>query len=127
MRQFNSHMQTRWQGELWTRSLRKPGVLVQHPIYGHTSTGAKDLHQEWGDLMPNSAREWPYSGSTPSGKASVANPVNVKLWVERPVATGKMALAHMEGKRYQWDAQERYCMQGIKSPRLGHAGLEKPL
>lgn len=126
VRQFSNHMQNRWQGELWTRSLRKPGVFVQHPIFGQTCTGAKDLHQDWADLMPQSAREWPYSGSTPSGKASIANPINVKLWVERPVATGKMALEHMEGKRYRWDTKERSCMTDIRSARLGHAGLERP-
>jgi len=121
MRRYVPHMQPRWQGELWTRSLRKPGVLVQHPVFAHSSVGVQELHEEWGDLLPRSPREWPFSGSTSSGKAGVKTMYNAKRWVERPVATGKYSLDHMEGKRYTWDNSPRHCLEGVTSPRIRYS------
>mmetsp|Transcript_28391 Transcript_28391/g.51256 ORF Transcript_28391/g.51256 Transcript_28391/m.51256 type:complete len:247 (+) Transcript_28391:52-792(+) len=120
LRRYIPTMQPRWQGELWTRSLRKPGVLVQHPVFASSSVGVQELHEEWGDLLPNSPREWPFSGSTASGKAGMPNARNAKHWVERPVATGKYALDHMGGERYSWarDSRPRPCLDGVTTPRI---------
>eukprot|EP00435_Cladocopium_sp_Y103_P072806 s90_g41.t1 len=45
-----------WQGELWMRSLRKPGLFLQDPMFAESSIGAKELHEEWGDVLPMSRR-----------------------------------------------------------------------
>eukprot|EP00437_Effrenium_voratum_P010658 CAMPEP_0181429192 /NCGR_PEP_ID=MMETSP1110-20121109/17071_1 /TAXON_ID=174948 /ORGANISM="Symbiodinium sp., Strain CCMP421" /LENGTH=182 /DNA_ID=CAMNT_0023552449 /DNA_START=57 /DNA_END=602 /DNA_ORIENTATION=- len=99
VRQYSKHMQP-WQGELWARSLRKPGLMLQHPIFAESTVGAKALHEEWGDVPPSSPRNWPYSGFT-SARGSRRTP-DAKDWIERPVSTGKYALHHMDGSRYKW-------------------------
>lgn len=115
VRQYNKNPQN-WQVELWTRSLRKPGVLLQHPTFAAVSIGAKELHEQWGHVMPLSRRQWPFSGSTVPGRgpcgpeASEADP---KSWIERPVATGKYALDHMGGTRYKWNMTPRPCLKDV--------------
>jgi|ERR1712232_1018787 len=52
----------------------------------------------------------PYSGCTVYGKVALDRPKDSKDWVERPVAVGKYALDHMEGKRYKWHRRPRDCL-----------------
>mmetsp|Transcript_47226 Transcript_47226/g.85139 ORF Transcript_47226/g.85139 Transcript_47226/m.85139 type:complete len:255 (+) Transcript_47226:76-840(+) len=104
--------QPEWHGEVWTRSLRKPGVLLQHPAFAAHVTGLSQLHKDWRSYgMPLTAREWPYCGSTPSGRMAINRPHNDRHWVERPVATGKYALNHMDGARYLFDQTPRNCLR----------------
>lgn len=113
VRRYNENMQQTWQGELWTRSLRKPGVLMQHPTFAVCNIGAKELHDEWGHVVPNSTRQWPFSGSTVPSSSTLPAKVDMKRWIERPVSTGKYAVDHMRGTRYQWDTAPRPCLIGI--------------
>eukprot|EP00931_Biecheleriopsis_adriatica_P095889 TRINITY_DN69531_c0_g1_i1.p1 TRINITY_DN69531_c0_g1~~TRINITY_DN69531_c0_g1_i1.p1 ORF type:complete len:246 (+),score=17.31 TRINITY_DN69531_c0_g1_i1:75-740(+) len=113
-------VQPSWQNELWTRSLRKPGVLIQHPLFASGNSGVKELHEQWIDLLPSSPREWPYSGATASGKASMRPPADVKMWVERPVAAGKYSLNHLDGQRYEWNSSPRYCLTGLSTRRAAY-------
>lgn len=117
LRSYVPQMQPDWSAELWTRSLRKPGVLVQHPSCANHFTGLRDLHEDWLDVWPRSPREWPFSGSTASGRTALPLEHNPKRWVERPVATGKFALEHMDGKRYEWNTKPREVLQSVPSPR----------
>eukprot|EP00434_Breviolum_minutum_P022087 symbB.v1.2.019500.t1/scaffold1595.1/size109920/9 len=112
LRQASKDMQN-WQGELWSRSLRKPGLFLQDPIFAQSNISAKELHEEWGDVTPMSRREWPYSGSTISGSCALPASQNLTRWVERPVACGRYALKHMDGTRYQWDTKPRNCLLGL--------------
>ena len=109
VRQYNKNPQN-WQVELWTRSLRKPGVLLQHPTFAAVNIGAKELHEQWGHVMPLSRRQWPFSGSTVAGRSG---PADAKSWIERPVATGKYALDHMGGTRYKWNMSPRPCLADV--------------
>ncbi|CAJ1403749.1 unnamed protein product [Effrenium voratum] len=115
MRRYCNNMQD-WSGELWARSLRKPGVFLQHPTFADCNISAKELHEQWGDVLPVSARLWPYSGATSSGPSTLPSHVDMKDWVERPVAAGKYSLKHMHGHRYQWDATPRHCLIGLQKP-----------
>jgi hypothetical protein len=110
-RRFVPYMQPNWKGELWMRSLRKPGVLIQDPIYAEMGAGMKELHEEWRSCTPTISREVPFSGATASGRAALPSRHDVSSWVERPVATGKYALKHMEGKRYQFSNKPRFYEQ----------------
>lgn len=112
LRQASKEPQT-WQGEPWTRSLRKPGLFLQDPIFAESSIGAKELHEEWGNVTPMSRREWPYSGFTTSGSCALPSPREATKWVEKPVASGRYALQHMGGTRYQWDTKPRNCLLGL--------------
>ncbi|CAK9044556.1 unnamed protein product [Durusdinium trenchii] len=104
-----------WQGELWRRSLRRPGLPLKDPIFAETSIGAKELHEEWSDLSPAQPRQWPFSGATASGAAARASPRDPHRWVERPVACGKYSLQHFSGNRYAWDTS---TSQRLAAPRL---------
>lgn len=109
LRQYKGPMQN-WQVELWSRSLRKPGVLLQHPTFAACSIGAKELHEQWGHVMPKSRRQWPFSGSTIPGAGPRGD---MKSWIERPVASGKYALDHMKGTRYKWNTSPRPCLVDV--------------
>jgi len=117
-------------GELWTRSLRRPGLEIQDPTFQDAAQrGVREMHEEWQEprpmpafpsRRPHSARAGssqrgicrtgpavPYSGSTAIGEASLPRKHNVKDWIERPVATGTMSLTHHAGQRYTWDQKPR--------------------
>lgn len=116
-----------WTGELWIRSLRRPGVEIQDPQYHDVAQrGMREMHEEWqapGPMppsrrRPHSARggysltargngQVPYSGSTAIGKVALPRKHDMKNWVERPVATGKMALTHLAGQRYGFSQATR--------------------
>jgi len=122
---FHRHLtnpQPCWKGELWMRSLRKPGVLLQDPMYAQTGGGVKELHEEWRSCAPMTPRLVPYSGATASGRAAVPRQHDPNDWFLRPVATGKMSLDHMNGKRYQFSGQPRILSEQVKPP-VGPAGL----
>lgn len=113
--------QPNWNGELWIRSLRRPGVEIQDPAYHDVSQrGMRELHEEWQEppqspRRPQSARGMmrkpvPYGGSTAIGKAALPRRQDQEAWVERPVATGKMALKHFGGQRYAF-SQESRCLE----------------
>lgn len=108
-RQATSYHQGRWQNELWMRSLRKPGLLLQDPVFASPGAECKELHEEWRDCPPYTPRALAYSGATASGKVAIPNEKVPDRWVERPVAVGKYALDHMDGNRYKFD---------MKTPRL---------
>jgi len=116
--------QPNWNGELWIRSLRRPGIEIQDPSYHDVAPrGMRELHEEWQSARPHmpstprrphSARAGygprspiPYSGSTAIGKAALPRKHDMKNWVERPVATGTMSLTHHGGKRYTFNQQGR--------------------
>lgn len=117
--------QPNWTGELWIRSLRRPGMEIQDPAYHDVAQrGMRELHEEWQTprappspptRRPHSARAGyggrapvPYSGSTAIGKASLPRKHDMKNWVERPVATGIMSLTHHAGQRYTFSQEPRY-------------------
>eukprot|EP00931_Biecheleriopsis_adriatica_P049252 TRINITY_DN28488_c0_g1_i1.p1 TRINITY_DN28488_c0_g1~~TRINITY_DN28488_c0_g1_i1.p1 ORF type:complete len:263 (-),score=25.66 TRINITY_DN28488_c0_g1_i1:115-903(-) len=111
--------QPSWHSQLWGGSLRRDGLLLQHPSYANVTASVKDLHQQWNRFMPMSSREWPYSGSTASGRMTLPNPINPKNWVERPVASGKVSLEHLGGARYKWPDSEsspRHCLHHYEWP-----------
>jgi len=127
-----------WTGELWIRSLRRPGLEIQDPAYHDVAQrGMRELHEQWKDTAPrrphsaragsgrpHSARagsgngpstghpltnqKVPYGGSTAIGAMATPRRHNEKAWVERPVAVGKMALAHHGGQRYAFNQECRY-------------------
>lgn len=112
--------QPNWQGELWIRSLRRPGMDIQDPAYHDMGQrGLRDLHEEWQEPVrhtprrPQSARAGtsrrpaPYYGKTTFGKVAIPLPYNPKDWVERPVATGIMSLNHLQGQRYTFNQTPR--------------------
>lgn len=111
--------QPRWEGELWTRSLRRPGVQIQDPAFHDVAQrGMRELHEEWQAApMPNrpqSARidktrpKLPYGGSTTTGKVAIPRRHNQEAWIEKPVSTGKMALSHFQGQRYAFRQEPRH-------------------
>lgn len=107
-----------WTGELWVRSLRRPGVEIQDPAYHDVAQrGMRDLHEQWQvqtPRRPHSARAGgsrftrPYCGATATGKVALPRKHDSKDWVLRPVATGKMSMKHFEGKRYAFNQDPRY-------------------
>lgn len=104
-----------WQGELWIRSLRRPGLEIQDPAYHDVAQrGMRELHEEWqAPRRPMSARMGrarptvPYGGKTTTGQVALPRQNKPKAWVERPVATGKMALSHLNGQRYTFSQEPR--------------------
>jgi len=109
-----------WTGELWTRSLRRPGVEIQDAAYYDVAQrGMRELHEEWQEPAPSPRRPLsaragysprglvPYSGSTAIGRAALPRRYNPREWVERPVATGKMSLNHFDGQRYKFSQEGR--------------------
>lgn len=115
-RRTMENSQPHWTGELWTRSLRKPGMPIEDPFFANVggAGGARlrELHEEWQDREQRAERDFgqiaarvvPFCGATTSGKAAMPRDRDVSDWVERPVATGKFALNHMEGQRYLWES-----------------------
>jgi len=100
--------QQNWKHELWIRSLRKPGVLIQDPVYATPGAEIQQMHEEWRSCPPVSAGAVAYSGATVSGRVAIPREQNSQKWVERPVAAGKYALAHMDGNRYKFDNNPRF-------------------
>lgn len=104
-----------WQGELWIRSLRRPGVEIQDPAFHDVGQrGMREIHEEWQTpRRPMSARMGrgrpavPYGGKTTTGSAALPRQNRPKEWVERPVAAGKMALSHLNGQRYTFSQEPR--------------------
>jgi len=113
--------QPNWTGELWIRSLRRPGMEIQDPAYHDVAQrGMRELHEEWqgrpAPRRPQSARarpsrvKVPYGGSTAVGEVALPRKHDVKDWVERPVSTGKMSLKHFGGQRYTFNQEPRYLV-----------------
>jgi len=114
--------QPNWNGELWIRSLRRDGIQIQDPSYHDMAQrGVRELQEEWQApcarpqlRRPHSARagysrqQVPYGGSTSGPKVALRHRHDVKDWIERPVATGKMSLKHMNGQRYVMSQEPRY-------------------
>mmetsp|Transcript_26811 Transcript_26811/g.77503 ORF Transcript_26811/g.77503 Transcript_26811/m.77503 type:complete len:328 (+) Transcript_26811:144-1127(+) len=103
-RRTTGYEQGNWRNELWLRSLRKDGLPLHERVF--STTGPADLrrlHQEWSEAPPSSPLRLPFSGATASGRAALPREASPDEWVERPVATGKYALHHMDGQRYQFD------------------------
>lgn len=107
--------QKAWGGTLWTRSLREGGVDLEDPMYSNMGGNIKTMREEWQRV--DDGKNVPYSGSTTTGKAAMTGPPNTKRWVERPVSTGKYALNHMEGMRYQWNDKPRPCLTNVVDAR----------
>jgi len=115
--------QPNWTGELWTRSLRRPGMEIQDPAYHDVGQrGIREIQEEWqaprpqpkrpqsareGNSFARSAMRAPYGGSTATGKVALPRRHNMQAWVERPVATGKMSLKHHHGARYTFSQEPR--------------------
>jgi len=116
-RQTTDYSQGNWKNELWMRSLRKPGLLLQDPVYATPGAEIKEMHEEWRSCPPVSPRSVPYCGSTASGRAALPNENDPSKWVERPVATGKYALDHMDGGRYKFDNTPRFYQDQARDPR----------
>lgn len=128
--------QPNWTGELWIRSLRRPGMEIQDPSFHDVAQrGMRELHEEWqGTQRPQSPRRpqsaragssrppVPYGGSTTVGKVAIPRKHNMQAWVERPVSTGKMSLKHFGGQRYTFSQEPRFInweeyVQTINSAR----------
>lgn len=114
-----------WGGTMWVGSLRERGVPIQDPIYSSHGGNVKELCEEWqqpvGDDFGSTRHcAWsgdpsvPYSGSTCYGKVALSRQRDSKRWVDRPVAHGKYALDHMEGKRYVWSGKPRDVLYQTK-------------
>lgn len=100
--------QPNWEGELWMRSLRRPGVELQDAVHAFSPAGILTMHQEWcTDPPPPWIDVVPYGGMTSSSKVAVRQPSHKDEWVERPVSTGKLGLDHFHGQRYRFDAKDR--------------------
>mmetsp|Transcript_113487 Transcript_113487/g.317016 ORF Transcript_113487/g.317016 Transcript_113487/m.317016 type:complete len:282 (-) Transcript_113487:57-902(-) len=113
--QTTDYSQGSWKNELWMRSLRQPGLLIQDPLYAGNGATLKDMHEEWRECPPVSPRCVPYCGGTSSGPVVVKSDAPMVEWVERPVSTGRYALAHMDGGRYKFDGTPRFYMD-VRSP-----------
>lgn len=109
--------QNKWHNELWMRSLRKVGVIIQDPVYATPGADVQQLHEEWRGCPLVSARTVAYSGATVSGRAAMEREINPSNWVERPVATGKYALTHFDGQRYKFNGQPRFYEEQGKEVR----------
>lgn len=124
LRRYMEQAQENWKNELWMRSLRKPGVFMNDPVYSAMGGPIKDLHEEWADVVPIDRAAVPYSGSTASGHMAIPRQKDDRKWVERPVAHGKMAVDHMGGIRYRWDHNPRF--HDLPAPCPLPAGEEPP-
>lgn len=118
-----------WGGSLWVGSLRGRGVPLEDPVYSQHGGNINELCQEWRRSTPDDdygyskhqawggAPSIPYSGSTITGKVALPNGKDASRWVERPVAAGKYALDHMDGKRYGWDQKPRECLTELPNEK----------
>lgn len=118
-RQSTEYNQGHWQNELWLRSLRKPGLLLQDPVYASPGGELQEMNEEWRGCPPVSPRSVPFCGATASGRAALPNEKVPERWVERPVATGKYALTHMDGGRYKFDAKNPRFHDDEAHPQYG--------
>lgn len=107
IRQTTPCQQENWKNELWLRSLRSRGLALHQPVYAHPGGDCQEIHEQW-RCPPFPARAMPYSGVTSSGPAAIPNENAPERWIERPVATGKMALDHCDGSRYAFDRKQRF-------------------
>lgn len=125
-RQTIDYSQGNWKNELWMRSLRKPGLILQDPIYATPGAEIREMHEEWRGCPPVSPRSVPFCGSTASGRAALPGENDPMRWVERPVATGKYAVNHMDGSRYKFDNTPRFyqdqAVGAASPPRVASAG-----
>lgn len=89
--------------ELWTRSLRMPGLHIQEHVGPQNqnafTSAVKCMFNEQG---------FGWTGKTNLGKKKIA--INPAAWVERPVAVGKYGTDHMQGSRYSFDLSPRPCV-----------------
>eukprot|EP00746_Dinoflagellata_sp_MGD_P020946 gnl/MRDRNA2_/MRDRNA2_148841_c0_seq1.p1 gnl/MRDRNA2_/MRDRNA2_148841_c0~~gnl/MRDRNA2_/MRDRNA2_148841_c0_seq1.p1 ORF type:complete len:194 (-),score=16.89 gnl/MRDRNA2_/MRDRNA2_148841_c0_seq1:4-585(-) len=89
--------------ELWTRSLRTPGLSI------HSHVGPQNQHAFTSAvkcMFNENGVGW--TGKTNLGR-KIKN-VDHKAWVEKPVAVGKYADDHMQGSRYAFDLTPRACV-----------------
>lgn len=89
--------------ELWTRSLRTPGLSIQEHVGPQNqnafTSAVKCMFNEQG---------YGWTGKTNLGKKKILT--NPAAWVERPVAVGKYSPDHMGGSRYGFDLTPRPCV-----------------
>lgn len=108
--------QPEWTSELWTRSLREKGVPLENQIFGQIGHHKiRSLHQDF-VRRPVYGRMG-YSGETATGSYAIPRSKDTKLWIEKPVANGKMASEHMGGTRYKF--RNDRDASGSKMPVLG--------
>lgn len=115
--------QPNWTGELWIRSLRRPGLMeLQEAARAYTNLGIETIQQEWAsDPPPPWVDAVPYGGATTSAKTAIPHSKNNEQWVDKPVSTGKMALNHMNGQRYRFNMKSRGLDPDRKRPASARA------
>jgi len=91
--------------ELWTRSLRMPGLHIQE----HVGPQNQNAFTSAVKCMFNE-RGVGWTGKTNLGSKKMQ--INPTAWVERPVAAGKYSANHMQGSRYTFDLSPRPCVPG---------------
>jgi len=89
--------------EMWTRSLRMPGLHIQE----HVGPQNQNAFTSAVKCMFNE-RGIGWTGKTNIGTKK--QPLNPTAWVERPVAVGKYSTDHMQGSRYHFDLTPRPCV-----------------
>lgn len=112
--------QPEWTSELWTRSLREKGVPLENQIFGQIGHHKiRSLHQDF-VRRPVYGRMG-YSGETATGSYAIPRNKDTKLWIEKPVANGKMASEHMGGTRYKFrnDRDASGSKMPVPGPRTG--------
>lgn len=124
LRRYLPNNQPEWTGELWRRTLRRPGLEIQDPSYHWVAQrGIRDIHEEWQQprppqkRRPHSARAgsssrnaMPYAGGTANWKVALpksARKESTEL-LDKPLSTGKMSLTHFSGRRYTFSQEPRY-------------------
>jgi len=113
-RRADEEQQPNVHSELWTRSLRMPGLhIAEHvgPQNQNAFTSAvKCMFNEQG------------VGWTGKTNLSRRKPkIDPSAWVEKPVAVGKYGAEHMQGSRYHFDLTPRPCVP----QSMAHAAMTR--
>lgn len=123
-RQTIEYCQDNWKNELWMRSLRQPGLPIQDPVFATPGGDIKDMHEEWRDCTPMSPHAVPYCGATAYGQVAAKTEAVPARWVERPVATGKYSLGHMDGVRYEFNTSPRFYQDPSSPHYVGQSSTK---
>merc|ERR1719235_2964912 len=107
-RMAHSEQQPNLNSELWTRSLRMPGLSIHEHVGAQNqnafTSAVKCMFTEYGVG---------WTGRTNVSRKKIEK--DPKDWVERPVAHGKYGVDHMQGSRYHFNLSPRPCVPNSMS------------
>lgn len=108
--------------ELWTRSLRTKYLDLSKIGFQNPDLAPSAVRQMFDGsgigFSGATPRSTPlYAANTVSSGGRIALSPAMSDWVESPVSTGRYALSHMDGARYEFDQTPRGCVP-VKSKYL---------